>query len=234
MDSHASPNIPVVVFACRVFENWLERLLPEELTKDITFFDYALHQVPKNLKKTIQEAIDNIEQPSLIVLGYGLCGNGLHEIKAGKHTLLIPRTDDCIAIILGSYQDYRREFDKAPATYYLSKGWLEGGSTPLQEYEELVEKYGEEKADWLMDYQYRNYKRLALIVQNTRDLETYRPAALEVARYCERWGIRYEELIGSDALLVRLVEIAANLDQADEEFIVVPPGSELTQDKFFR
>ena len=234
MDSHASPNIPVVVFACRVFENWLERLLPEELTKDITFFDYALHQVPKNLKKTIQEAIDNIEQPSLIVLGYGLCGNGLHEIQAGKHTLLIPRTDDCIAIILGSYQDYRREFDKAPATYYLSKGWLEGGSTPLQEYEELVEKYGEEKADWLMDYQYRNYKRLALIVQNTRDLETYRPAALEVARYCERWGIRYEELIGSDALLVRLVEIAANLDQADEEFIVVPPGSELTQDKFFR
>lgn len=234
MDSHVSPNIPVVVFACRVFENWLERLLPEEVTKDITFFDYALHQVPKNLKKTIQEAIDNIEQPSLIVLGYGLCGNGLHEIQAGKHTLLIPRTDDCIAIILGSYQDYRREFDKAPATYYLSKGWLEGGSTPLQEYEELVEKYGEEKADWLMDYQYRNYKRLALIVQDPQDLEAYRPAAQEVARYCERWGIRYEELIGSDALLLRLVEIATDLDQLDEEFIVVPPGSELTQDKFFR
>jgi hypothetical protein len=234
MDSPVSSNVPVVVLACRVFENWLEHLLPEELTQDITFFDYALHQVPKNLKKTIQEAIDRIEQPSLIVLGYGLCGNGLNEIQAGKHTLLIPRTDDCIAIILGSYQAYRREFDKVPATYYLSKGWLEGGSTPLQEYEELVEKYGEEKADWLMDYQYKNYKRLALIVQNARDLETYRPAAQEVARYCERWGIRYEELVGSDVMLLRLIELATDLDQSDEDFIVVPPGGELTQDKFFR
>ena len=234
MESSANPNTPIVVLACRVFENWLEHLLPDELTWEITFFDYALHQVPKNLRKTIQEAIDSIEQPSLIVLGYGLCGNGLHEIQAGKHTLLTPRTDDCIAIILGSYQAYRREFDSEPATYYLSKGWLEGGSTPLQEYKGLVKKYGEKKADWLMDYQYHNYKRLALIVQNAQDLESYRPAAREVARYCERWGIRYEELIGSDTMLLRLVEIATNLDQADEDYIVVPPGGTLTQDMFFR
>lgn len=227
-------NIPVVVLACRVFENWLEHLTPKELTKDITYFDYALHEVPKKLHKTLQETINNIEEPSLIVLGYGLCGNGLNEIQAGKHTLLIPRTDDCIAIILGSYQAYRREFDNEPATYYLSKGWLEGGSTPLQEHKGLIEKYGEEKANWLMDYQYHNYKRLALIAQNTQDLETYRPAAQEVARYCARWGLRYEELIGSDSMLLRLVEIATNLDQADDDFIVVPPGGVLTQDKFFR
>lgn len=234
MEPLATPNTPVVVLACRVFQNWLELLLPEELTKDITFFDYALHRVPKNLRKTLQDAIDNIEQPSLIVLGYGLCGNGLHEIQAGKHTLLIPRTDDCIAIILGSYQAYRREFDKEPATYYLSKGWLEGGSTPLQEHQDLIEKYGQKKADWLMDYQYHNYKRLALIVQNTQEVETYRPAAKEVARYCERWGLRYEELVGTDALLRRLFEIAVSLDQVDDDFLVIPPGGVLTQDQFFR
>ena len=227
-------NIPVVVFSCRVFQNWLERLLPEGLTENITFFDYALHRVPKKLRNTIQEAIDSVEQPSLILLGYGLCGNGLHQIHAGKHTLLIPRTDDCIAIILGSYSSYRREFDKEPATYYLSKGWLEGGSTPLKEHQELVEKYGEKKAEWLMDYQYHNYKRLALIVQGAHDLEAYRPAAQEVARYCERWGVRYEELVGSDSMLRRLIEIAVELDQTDENFLIVPPGGTITQDQFFR
>jgi hypothetical protein len=227
-------NIPVVILSCRVFQNWLEYLLPEGLAENITFFDYALHRVPKNLRKTIQEAIDSIKQPSLVVLGYGLCGNGLHDIQAGKHTLLIPRTDDCIAIILGSYQSYRREFDKEPATYYLSKGWLEGGSTPLQEHQELIEKYGEKKANWLMDYQYHNYKRLALIVQNAEDLKTYRSAALDVAKYCERWGMRYEELIGTDAMLQRLFEIAARLDQVDNDFLVVPPGGVLNQTQFFR
>jgi len=227
-------NIPVVILACRVFQNWLEHLLPEEFDKHITFFDYALHQVPKKLRQTIQDAIDSIEQPSLIVLGYGLCGNGLHEIQAGRHTLLIPRTDDCIAIILGSYQAYRREFDNEPATYYLSKGWLEGGSTPLQEHQELIKKYGEKKAEWLMDYQYHNYKRLALIVQNAQDLETCRPAAQEVARYCERWGLRYEELVGTDVMLRRLIEIAASFDRADDDFLVVPPGGALTQSQFMR
>lgn len=220
--------------ACRVFENWLEHLLPEGLSDSVTFFDYALHRVPKNLRKTIQEALDSIEQPSLVLLGYGLCGNGLADIQAGRHTLVIPRTDDCIAIILGSYEAYRREFNKEPATYYLSKGWLEGGSTPLNEHRELIEKYGEKKADWLMDYQYHNYKRLALIVQDARDLETYRPLALEVAKYCERWGFRYEEITGDDSMLLRLIEIAASLDQVDENFLVVPPGGTLTQAQFFR
>lgn len=233
---HASPptHPPVVVLACRVFQNWLEHLLPEGFAANVTFFDYALHRVPKNLRQTLQEAIDSLPQPSLVVLGYGLCGNGLSEIQAGPHTLLIPRTDDCIAIILGSYQSYRQEFDKEPATYYLSKGWLEGGSTPLQEQQELAQKYGEKKAEWLMDYQYHNYKRLALIVHQAQDLEAYRPAAMEVARYCERWGMRYEEIVGTDSMLRRLVEIAASLDQAGEDFLVVPPGGTLTQSQFFR
>jgi hypothetical protein len=234
MNALPPPRTPIVILACRVFQNWLEHLLPEGLADSITFFDYALHRVPKKLRGTIQEAIDSLAQPSLVVLGYGLCGNGLSDLQAGKHTLLIPRTDDCIAIILGSYQVYRREFEKEPATYYLSKGWLEGGSTPLQEHRELVEKYGEKKAEWLMNYQYHNYKRLALIVQNAQDLETYRPPAQEVARYCERWGVRYEEIIGSDAMLRRLIEIAAGLDQAGEDFLVVPPGGVLTQAQFFR
>ncbi len=225
---------PVVILACRVFQNWLEHMLPPELSAEITFLDYALHRVSKNLRSTLQQAIDAIEQPSLVVLGYGLCGNGLNEIRAGKHTLLTPRTDDCIAVILGSYQAYRREFDSQPATYYLSKGWLEGGSTPLIEYHEYLEKYGQKKADFLMETQYHNYKRLALVVQNASDLEKYRPAALEVAAYCERWGLRYEEILGSDEMLLRLIEIAAGLAQADDDFLVVPPGGVLTQGMFFR
>lgn len=225
---------PVVILACRVFQNWLEHLLPPELSAEIIFFDYALHRVPKNLRSTLQQAIDAIEQPSLIVLGYGLCGNGLHEIRAGKHTLLIPRTDDCIAVILGSYQAYRREFDAQPATYYLSKGWLEGGSTPLMEYNEYLKKYGEKKANWLMETQYHNYKRLALVAQNAADLEKYRPSALEVAAFCERWELRYDELLGSDDMLLRLIEIAAGLAQADDDFLVVPPSGVLTQGQFFR
>jgi hypothetical protein len=209
--------------------------MPENLARQISFFDYGLHRVPSKLNWTLQDALDSIEEPSLVVLGYGLCGNGLRGLKSGKHTLLISRADDCIAILLGSYQTYMREFEAEPGTYYLTKGWLESGSDPLKEYNEYLEKYGQEDADWLMDQQYQHYKRLVLVAHTEEDLETYRPQAMEVARFCEkRWGMRYEEILGSDGYIQKLVEIASGKADADDEFVVVPPGGELKQNEFIR
>lgn len=228
----SSQKLPVVIIACKVLQNLLERLLPEGLATQVTFMDYGLHRVPKKMTSTLQEVIDSIEAPSLVVLGYGLCGNGLNGIRAGKHTLLIPRVDDCIAILLGSREAYMREFTTVPGTYYLSKGWLESGSHPLKEYEEYVEKYGADTATWLVDQQYQHYKRLVLVVHDRTDLEKYRPQAEEVARFCERWGMRYEEILGSDEYVRRLVEVAASLDKADSDFVVVPPGGQISQSQF--
>jgi hypothetical protein len=127
-----------------------------------------------------------------------------------------------------------QEFTSEPGTYYLTKGWLESGSNPLKEYHEISEKYGPEEAEWIMDTQYQNYKRLAFIAHQEADLFNYRPSAKEVAAYCERWGMVYEEILGSDQYVRRLVEVAANLDQLDSEFLVVPPGGTLTQEAFLR
>ena len=223
---------PVVIIACQIMRSMLEKLLPDGLAGEVTYMDYGLHRTPSKMTWTLQDAIDAVLQPSLIVLGYGLCGNGLNGIQARNHTLLIPRTDDCIAILLGSREAYLREFESQPGTYYLSKGWLESGSNPLNEYREYIEKYGEEDAQWLMDTQYQNYERLVLVTQNEADMDSYRPLALEVADYCQRWGMRYEEIVGSDHFARRLVEVAAALDKADGNFVVVPPGGEIKQQDF--
>ncbi|MGD2026882.1 MAG: DUF1638 domain-containing protein [Anaerolineales bacterium] len=227
-------KLPIVGISCKVFEGMIDRFLPSELVDQITFLDYGLHRVPQKLSWAVQSQIDEIETPSLIVLGYGLCGNGLDGIKARKHTLLIPRTDDCIAILLGSYSRYMKEFTSEPGTYYLTKGWLESGSDPLKEYKEVSEKYGPNEAEWIMDTQYQHYKRLAFIAHQEADLFEYRPSAKEVAAYCERWDMSYEEILGSDKYVRQLVEIALNLDKLDSEFLVVPPGGTLKQEAFLR
>ena len=225
-------KLPVVIIACQVMESMLEDLIPPGLAREVSYMDYGLHRFPNKMTLTLQDAIDTVEEPSLIVLGYGLCGNGLQGIKARQHTLLIPRVDDCIAVLLGSRQRYHQEFDKTPGTYYLSKGWLESGSHPLSEYEEYVEKYGQEDAAWVMDQQYQHYERLALVTHNEEDMVRYRPEAQEVAAYCERWGMRYEEILGSDVYVRRLVEVAAALDKADDDMLVIPPGGEIRQEQF--
>jgi hypothetical protein len=228
------PQLPLILIACKVFSDFIEHFLPNGAIKQTIFMDYGLHRVPRKLKDALQEQLDSIEEPSLILLGYGLCGNGLNGILSGKHTLLMPRVDDCIAVFLGSYQAYMKEFNSAPGTYYLTKGWLESGSNPLQEYHEYVEKYGEAKASWLMDTQYHNYRRVALVAHQQADIEKYRTQAQEVAAYCAQWGACYQEILGSDRYVRRMVEVAASLDQADDEFVVVPPGGEVKQSMFLR
>jgi hypothetical protein len=227
-------KLPVVVIACQVLQSMLEQMLPDDLAAKITFMDYGLHRVPSKMTWNLQDAIDSVEEPSLVVLGYGLCGNGLNGIRAGVHTLLVPRTDDCIAILLGSRQAYVREFEVVPGTYYLSKGWLESGSHPLKEYEEYVEKYGPAEAEWIMDQQYQHYERLVLVAHNGAEMDKYRPQAQKVARYCERWGMRYQEILGSDDYMRRLVEAASALDRADGDFLVILPGGEISQNQFIR
>jgi hypothetical protein len=223
---------PLVLIACRVFQGLLDQHLPPEVVDQITFLDYGLHRVPDSLRMSVQAEIDALETPSVVVLGYGLCGNGLHGIRARQHTLLVSRADDCIAVLLGSYRRYIEEFEAEPGTYYLTKGWLESGSNPLSEFEEYSEKYGPDEAQWLMDQQYQHYKRLVLVAHSQQDLEHYRPQALEVAEYCQRWGMAYEEILGSETYVERLASFARSPEEADQEFIVVQPGGELKQAQF--
>ncbi|MDX1686793.1 MAG: DUF1638 domain-containing protein [Candidatus Promineifilaceae bacterium] len=221
-----------MIVACQVLQSLIESLLPPETASKVIFKDYGLHRLPNMMRSALQETIDGIEMPSLVVLGYGLCGNGLKGLKAGKHTLLVPRADDCIAILLGSRERYLEEFAAEPGTYYLSKGWLECGSHPMGEYEEYVEVYGQEEAEWVMDMQYQHYRRLVLVAHSEEDMARYRPEAAKVARYCTRWNMRYEEIMGSERYVRRLLEAASEPEAAGDEFLVVKPGGEIRQDQF--
>lgn len=228
MTSPSQTSLPVVFLACKVFEGSVRH----PANAQPRFLDYGLHQVPKKLKQTLQEEIDSIKQPSLIVLGYGLCGNGLNEIQAGKHTLIVPKADDCVAIFMGSRQRYLDQFFANPGTYYLTKGWFEVGSDPLTEYNNLTEKYGQETADWLMEQQYQHYRRLIFVALTEEDITSYRARALEVAEYCQRFGMVYEEYLGSGEFIAKIEQVLSSPNTVTQEFIIVQPGETLNQAMF--
>lgn len=222
-------SLPVIFLACKVFEGIVGSTAAGVTT---SYLDYGLHSVPKQLKQVLQEQLDAIPTPSLIVLGYGLCGNGLHEIQAGKHILVVPKADDCIAIFMGSRQRYMDQFNGNPGTYYLTKGWFEVGSDPLSEYQKLVKKYGSETSEWLMQTQYQHYKRLVFVAHSSEDLAVYRPRALEVAKYCERFGMVYEEYLGSREFFEQIAAVLEDQQHLGPEFVVVSPGETLRQEMF--
>jgi hypothetical protein len=234
---------PITIVACRVFETLLDNRLPKEFSDQVVYLDYGLHITPKNLRLEVQNTLNKIEIPSFVVLGYGLCGNGLAGIKSQKHVLLIPKTDDCIAVLLGSYDEYIKIFTTEPGTYYLTKGWLEAGSNPLQEYQGYVAKYGQEKADMIMDMQYQNYTRLMFIAHDQQEIDHYKDQVEEIADFCQRWDMRYEERLGSVGYIVRLIEVIQEFkkngnDQTKigytDDFVIIPPDAEVDGRLFMR
>jgi hypothetical protein len=195
------------------------------------FLDYGLHTVPEQMTPQVQAAVDAAGQPGVVLLGYGLCGNGVVGLKAREHTLVIPRVDDCIAMLMGSYQTYLTEYRNHPGTYYLSKGWLESGHHPLGQFQEWSARYGEARARKFVERTYQNYQRVALVAFTPEELNSYRLQAQEAAHFL---GVAYTEILGSPALLQRLVERANSSDRTDDEFVVVPPGATVRQEMFIR
>jgi hypothetical protein len=131
---------------------------------------------------------------------------------------------DCIAIFLGSHAAYCDQSGSEPGTYYLTKGWIEAGDMPFAEYDRLVEKYGQEKAIYLLKLMLANYKRLALINTGQYAIDRYREYARSMA---EQFNLRYEEIDGSDALVKKLVH-----GPWDEDFVILQPGETFRLEQF--
>lgn len=211
------------VIACATVIEEMIPFLPKDVSYEV--LDFGLHLNPPQLREMLQEKIDRASaEADVLLLGYGLCSMAVIGLKASTAALVIPRTDDCIGIFLGSSQAYQEQARKEPGTYYLTKGWIEVGDTPFTEHHKLIEKYGEEKAIRMSKLVLKNYKRLAFINTGDDALERYQAYAKRTAM---AFDLYYEEIQGDPALVRKMVE-----GPWDEDFVVVQPGETLSYEAF--
>jgi len=212
------------VLACATVIEELLPLLPPEVGHRT--LDFGLHSEPSRLRAALQAAIDGLQDScDIVILGYGLCSQGVVGLEPGRCSLVVPRVDDCISIFLGSRSAHREQASREPGTYYLTKGWIEAGDGPFAEYDRVEASYGRPMADRVMARLLGNYTRLALIDTGQYGMERYRAHARTQA---ERAGLRFEELEGSDRLVRKMLE-----GPWDDEFVVVAPGGKLRFEDFF-
>jgi len=203
---------------------------------DVEFLPKGLHDLGgKPMAAKIQEAVDRTPEGvyQAILLGYGLCGNGLEGLTARHTRLVLPRAHDCIALLLGSHERYQAYFADNPGTFYRSTGWLERGqglqqlthhTTGFDEsLETLIGKYGEDNGRYLYEEMTRyraQYRKLTFIETG---LEADGKFIAEAAAEAKEKGWSFERLPGDLAWLGRLVEGA----WADAEFVVAGPGQRI-------
>ncbi len=222
-----------VVIACRVMEPELTRVLSEaeEGTGDdcpeIVYLDQALHRTPGKLLSLVQEKIDQAARTgSRIVLGYGLCSNGVVGVTARRQGLIIPRCHDCIALFLGSPERYQDLFRCRPGTYYLTPGWIAEKNDPLGLIEEQVPRYGRETARWIVEEELKHYTHIALINTGVEEMAPLRARAKENATSLNK---QYEEIPGSLDYFRELLRGPYR----EEKFLRLRLGESFTQEMFF-
>lgn len=218
---------PVVMLGCRMLEPLLTPLLDPAIPT--SFLDYGLHARPTEMQPALQERLDALPEPATVIIGYGLCGNGVVGLSAGRHTLVLPKVHDCVAMVMGSHQAYLDDFRSNPGTYYLTRGWLDIGEDPLHEYKRIVKRRGREFAERVIGSLYGGYRRICLLAFSSEEIDEIRPRAAPIVQFCqERWGVSYDEIIGDPSFIERL----ARPDLHQEQFLLIPPGGEVTQEMF--
>ncbi len=223
----AGPGVMEIkkIIACSTVKSEIQLFAPEDM--EMEFLEYGLHRHPHKLQKTLQEKIN--ETPGefdCILLGYGLCSHGTLGLKSRTKKLVIPRAHDCIALLLGSRERYNEEFFGEPGTIYLSRGWIEHGGDPLTQFEDYKERVGRENALWVMEQEYKNYKRLVFIkTPGLEDPEKYIDYSRRVAEFLD---LKMQIISGSAEFLKKLV-----MGPWDENFLVVEPGRVVIREQLF-
>jgi hypothetical protein len=217
------PEITKII-ACQVVMEEMLPLLPEGV--DCEKMDFGLHANPDKLKKALQEKINASENgKGTILLGYGLCSRAVAGLRSEKCSLVVPRVDDCIGIFLGSREAYFKQAKTEPGSYYLTKGWIEAGDSMFGTYNQMIERYGPEQAERLIKLMLKNYTRLVFINTGKYEVEHYREYSKQTAA---RFDLKFEEIKGATTFVDKMIK-----GPWDEEFIVAPPGHEITFEAFY-
>jgi hypothetical protein len=227
------------LIACEVLQRELCALAAASPnTIDIEFVPKGLHDLKSaEMRARLQAVVDAVDAAvyERILLGYGLCNNGLAGVCARTIPMVLPRTHDCIGLFLGGHLRYREVFDAHPGTYFLTPGWIERGEVQGGElrqagiphqlgldmtFDDLVREYGEDNARYVVETLgggAAHYSQFLYIRTGVGPDGFFEPIARARA---EEKGWRFAAMDGNLEVLRKLV--SGPWTPAD--FVIVPPG----------
>lgn len=220
---------PRVIIACGVMKKELDVYLSESDPIEVRYLDQNLHRTPEKMSGLIQAEIEKVsEYAGHIVLGYGLCSNGVVGVTAVRQPVCVPRVHDCIALMLGSQEAYQKAFKKRSGTYYLTSGWVAEEKDPLGVLEnEYVPRMGRDMAEWGIREELKHYTHIVLINTRGGDVQNLRQRAKANA---ELLDMQYEEVAGSDAYFRKILFGPYDSD----DFVCIEPGDSIRQKPFLQ
>ncbi len=216
-----------VLLVCEMLKDEMNVMLQESgYPGEIVWMKKSLHEYPEKLRSALQEEIDKWQHKSHIILGFGLCGNGLLELKSERAVLVIPAFDDCVRMLLAHEKGTPIRCNAR--SFYYTEGWLDGTDELENESALISDKYqriyGEKKGTKILKAMMKNYEAITLIDTGFYDIPE---CAGRVRKNADLIGLKILQEPGTLRILGKLLA-----GEWAEEFLLIPPGHAVTQDDF--
>jgi hypothetical protein len=153
-----------------------------------------------------------------VILALGFCGNALRGLGAENLSLVFPRVDDCISLLLNRGCT-REEIPRDPRSYYLTRGWFCHESSLKEAFDDWVVRFGPERAEALRAAMFAGYKQVNLIDTQAYDISECVSKSEEIAKQLR---LDHGIVPGSVQLLEKLFR-----GERDSEIVVIPPGESI-------
>jgi len=205
---------------------------------DLEFTEKNAHERSDFLRALVQSKIDAAETGSVaydaILLGFGLCGNGVLGAAAKKTPLVLPRAHDCCTLFLGSRRAFKEHFSDNPSLPFSSVGYMERGGTWMHDasaiqvpglnkkFEEYATLYGVENAKYIMETLTASQQDNQIVFIDVPEL-SYLGFAEKAKAEAQASGRQFVQLPGDMRLIRKLV----HGDWDAEEFLVLKPGQKI-------
>lgn len=160
------------IYSCITIQKELEITAQKLGCKDeITFLEPELHSNPRKMHETLQKIIDDngsANNPAEeIVICVSGCGKATCNLTASSCNLVVPRTMDCIDILLSGSNTPRPK-----GAIFLTASWMKFMQASTICHEKLISKQGYEKAAEKLRTIYKGFTDFYVINTGTYDIRT--------------------------------------------------------------
>ena len=211
-----------LIIACKMLEDEVNAALSQVADPPpVVWLERGLHEQPERLRQVLQETIDRFPGRE-ILLAYGLCGNALDGVGSDTSTLVVPRFDDCLHLLLADQPGEKPLLDCR--TLYFTDGWLRSDRFIVREYEACLAQYGQEMTEDIFAAMLSGYRHLCLIDTGCFPLC---PAHRQAENAADLLHLELVSRTGTLRILHKLFS-----GQWDEEFLIARPGQRFSQLQF--
>ena len=216
-----------ILIACSMIEDEINAVFDSCDAGDIEIWwqERGHHNDPDKLREVIRGEISRAEDAGadIIMIAYGLCGNGAVGWRSDRAVIAMPRFDDCVNMMLCTGKRDRRNYLSA-GHMYLTRGWSreEGGLLSMAEF--YVDRYGERKGRKLMKRMLESYTDVTVIDTGCYEMDPVMEYADECAGIME---LAKSVVPGSNQIMRKLIT-----GEWDEDIIVKTPGEAVLEEDF--